>query len=64
MGNLRQSMTDEEWEALSYEPSQIKHSWSRFEIMNLIYQFSKDAMISNVPETDVWINNWLETNMK
>ena len=64
MGNLRQSMTDEEWEALSYEPGQIKYSWSQFEAKNLIYKFCKDQMITDVPETDIWISKWINDNIK
>ena len=63
MGNLRQSMTDEEWNELSSEP-EVKYSWNRSEIRNLIHKFCKDAMITDVPETDVWISKWINDNIK
>jgi hypothetical protein len=63
MGNLRQSMTDEEWDDLESK-SEKRHLFNTLEIKSIIYQFCKDAMISNVPETDTWINNWINENIK
>ena len=60
MGNLRQSMTDEEWNNPSSLP---KINYTRSEVKKLIYEFTKDAMITDVPETDVWINNWIERKL-
>ena len=60
MGNLRQSMTDEEWNNPSSLP---KINYTRTEVKKLIYEFTKDAMITDVPETDVWINNWIENKL-
>ena len=60
MGNLRQSMTDEEWNNPSSLP---KIHYTRSEVKKLIYEFTKDAMITDVPETDVWINNWIERKL-
>ena len=61
MGNLRQSMTDEEWNNPSSLP---KINYTRSEVKKLIYEFTKDAMITNTPETDVWINKWIESNLE
>ena len=61
MGNLRQSMTDEEWNNPSSLP---KIHYTRSEVKKLIYEFTKDAMITDVPETDVWINNWIENKLE
>jgi hypothetical protein len=61
MGNLRQSMTDEEWNNSSSLP---KIHYTRSEVKQLIYEFTKDAMITDVPSTDVWINNWIENKLK
>ena len=61
MGNLRQSMTDEEWNNPSSLP---KINYTRSEVKKLIYEFTKDAMITDVPETDVWIQNWIENKLK
>jgi len=61
MGNLRQSMTDEEWNNSSSLP---KIHYTRSEVKQLIYEFAKDAMITDVPSTDVWINNWIENKLK
>ena len=61
MGNLRQSMTDEEWNNPSSLP---KIHYTRSEVKKLIYEFTKDAMITDVPETDVWINNWIERKLE
>jgi hypothetical protein len=61
MGNLRQSMTDEEWNNPSSLP---KINYTRSEVKKLIYEFTKDAMITDVPETDVWINNWIERKLE
>ena len=63
MGNLRQSMTHEEWDDLALKPEK-RPIFNDLDVKSIIYQFSKDAMISNVPETDIWINNWIETNIK
>ena len=63
MGNLRQSMTSEEWNELESKPEK-RYVFNTLEVKSIIYQFSKDSMISNVPETDIWINNWIETNIK
>jgi hypothetical protein len=63
MGNLRQSMTDEEWDDLELK-TEKRPLFNDLDVKFIIYQFSKDAMISNVPETDTWINNWIETNIK
>jgi hypothetical protein len=60
MGNLRQSMTDEEWNSSSLP----KVNYTRSEVKKLIYEFTKDAMITDVPETDVWINNWIERKLE
>ena len=60
MGNLRQNMTDEEWNNPSSLP---KINYTRSEVKKLIYEFTKDAMITDVPETDVWINNWIERKL-
>ena len=61
MGNLRQNMTDEEWNNPSSLP---KINYTRSEVKKLIYEFTKDAMITDVPETDVWINNWIERKLE
>jgi hypothetical protein len=61
MGNLRQSMTDEEWNNPSSLP---KIHYTRSEVKQLIYEFTKDAMITDVPSTDVWINNWIERKLE
>ena len=61
MGNLRQSMTDEEWNNPLSLP---KINYTRSEVKKLIYEFTKDAMITDVPETDVWINNWIERKLE
>ena len=61
MGNLRQSMTEEEWNNPSSLP---KINYTRSEVKKLIYEFTKDAMITDVPETDVWINNWIERKLE
>ena len=67
MGNLRQSMTDEEWNALESQlesKSEKRYVFNTLEVKSFIYQFCKDAMITNVPETDKWINNWIDINIK
>jgi len=61
MGNLRQSMTDEEWNNPSSLP---KIHYTESEVKKLIYEFAKDAMITDVPSTDVWINNWIERKLE
>jgi|688.fasta_scaffold520627_2 hypothetical protein len=61
MSNLRQSMTDEEWNNPSSLP---KIHYTRSEVKQLIYEFTKDAMITDVPSTDVWINNWIERKLE
>jgi len=61
MGNLRQSMTDEEWNNPLSLP---KIHYTRSEVKQLIYEFTKDAMITDVPSTDVWINNWIERKLE
>ena len=61
MSNLRQNMTDEEWNNPSSLP---KINYTRSEVKKLIYEFTKDAMITDVPETDVWINNWIERKLE
>ena len=61
MSNLRQNMTDEEWNSSSSLP---KIHYTRSEVKQLIYEFTKDAMITDVPSTDVWINNWIERKLK
>lgn len=66
MGNLRQSMTDEEWKDLESQSKsnlEKRHLFNTLEVKAFIYQFCKDSMISN-PETDVWINNWIDINIK
>lgn len=60
MSNLRQNMTDEEWNSSSLP----KVHYTRSEVKKLIYEFTKDAMITDVPETDVWINNWIERKLE
>jgi hypothetical protein len=67
MGNLRQSMTGEEWndlESQSESNSEKRHLFNTLEVKAFIYQFCKDAMITNVPENDKWINNWIDLNIK
>ena len=68
MGNLRQSMTNEEWDLLVNKSDRgealPKVNYSRSEVKQLIYQFSKDAMLTNVPSTDTWINKWIEDKLK
>jgi hypothetical protein len=61
MSNLRQNMTDEEWNNPSSLP---KVNYTRSEVKQLIYEFTKDAMITDVPSTDVWINNWIERKLE
>jgi hypothetical protein len=61
MSNLRQNMTDEEWNNPSSLP---KIHYTRSEVKQLIYEFTKDAMITDVPSTDVWINNWIERKLE
>jgi hypothetical protein len=61
MSNLRQNMTDEEWNNSSSLP---KIHYTRNEVKQLIYEFTKDAMITDVPSTDVWINNWIERKLE
>jgi len=63
MGNLRQSMTDEEWYSFESKPFP-KVNYTRSEVKQLIYEFTKDAMITDVPSTDVWINNWIERKLE
>ena len=63
MGNLRQSMTDEEWDSFESKPLPKIH-YTRSEMKQLIYEFAKDAMITNVPSTDVWINNWIKRKLE
>jgi hypothetical protein len=60
MSNLRQSMTEDEWNSSSLP----KVNYTRSEVKQLIYEFAKDAMITDVPSTDVWINNWIERKLK
>jgi hypothetical protein len=54
-------MTDEEWNNPSSLP---KIHYTRSEVKQLIYEFTKDAMITDVPSTDVWINNWIERKLE
>lgn len=60
MGNLRQDMTDKEWDSTPLP--KVNHS--RSEVKKLIYEFAKDAMITKTPETDTWINFWIESKLK
>ena len=63
MSNLRQNMTDEEWYSVESKPlPKVLHT--RSEVKQLIYEFAKDAMITDVPSTDVWINNWIERKLE
>ena len=67
MGNLRQSCTGEEWDELSERSKSNplpKVNYSRSEVKKLIYEFAKDAMITKTPETDTWINFWIESKLK
>lgn len=61
MGNLRQSMTDEEWNNPSSLP---KIHYTRSEVKKLIYEFAKNSTITDDPSTDDWVNNWIENKLK
>lgn len=60
MGNLRQSMTDEEWNSSSLP----KVHYTRSEVKKLIYEFAKNSTITDDPSTDDWVNNWIERKLE
>ena len=61
MGNLRQNMTDEEWNNPSSSP---KILYTRSEVKKLIYEFAKNSTITDDPSTDDWVNNWIERKLE
>jgi hypothetical protein len=60
MSNLRQNMTDEEWNSSSLP----KVHYTRTEVKQLIYQFAKDAMVLETPDDEDWIQNWIENKLE
>ena len=61
MGNLRQSMTDEEWNNSSSLP---KIHYTRSEVKKIIREFAKDLSIDDDFVTDTWINDLIERKLE
>ena len=59
MSNLRQSMTDEEWNSSSLP----KVNYTRSEVKKIIREFA-DYMVVSDPETDEYIGNWIENKLE
>lgn len=60
MSNLRQNMTDDEWNNPSSLP---KIHYTRSEVKKIIREFA-DHMVVSDPETDEYIDNWIENKLK
>jgi hypothetical protein len=61
MSNLRQNMTEDEWNSSSLP----KVNYTRSEIKKIIREFAKD--LSNLDDdfvTDTWINDWIERKLE
>ena len=60
MSNLRQDMTDEEWNSSSLP----KVHYTRTEVKRIIMELVEDLPIDDDFITDTWINNWIERKLK
>ena len=60
MSNLRQDMTDEEWNSSSLP----KVHYTRTEVKRIIMELVEDLPIDDDFITDTWINNWIESKLK
>ena len=62
MSNLRQSMTDEEWNSFESKPLP-KVNYTRSEVKKIIREFA-DYMVVSDPWTDEYIDNWIENKLE
>ena len=60
MSNLRQDMTDEEWNSSSLP----KVHYIRTEVKRIIMELVEDLPIDDDFITDTWINDWIERKLK
>ena len=60
MGNLRQNMTDEEWNSSTLP----KVNYTRSEVKKIIRELAEDLPIDDDFITDTWINDWIERKLK
>ena len=60
MSNLRQDMTDEEWNSSSLP----KVHYTRTEVKRIIMELVEDLPIDDDFITDTWINDWIERKLK
>ena len=60
MSNLRQNMTDEEWNSSSLP----KVHYTRTEVKRIIRELVEDLPIDDDFITDTWINDWIERKLK
>ena len=60
MSNLRQNMTDEEWNSSSLP----KIHYTRTEVKKLIMELVEDLPIDDDFITDTWINDWIERKLE
>ena len=61
MGNLRQNMTDEEWNNPLSLP---KIHYTRSEVKKIIRELVEDLPIDDDFITDTWINEWIESKLE
>lgn len=59
MSNLRQNMTEDEWNSSSLP----KVNYTRSEVEKIIREFA-DYMVVSDPETDEYIDLWIENKLK
>jgi hypothetical protein len=59
MSNLRQNMTEDEWNSSSLP----KVNYTRSEVKKIIREFAKDLSIDDNFVTDTWINDWIENKL-
>ena len=59
MSNLKQNMTGDEWNSSSLP----KVNYTRSEVEKIIREFA-DYMVVSDPETDEYIDNWIERKLE